>query len=186
MKCNPKGNFCYTHKVDNKRENSGSLNIDLDLFAELTVDAMLAAFFQRISNDPKCSRLFSKSQILEIQEGLATWSVALDAMAGSVSTMPDFLISLLEPLFILLQIQYAFSQAQAPSGGWGNGCGSVNFEQLTAAIMARFNIMLKLNLAFSGSNTKEAHGTVKQEVNVSWNFCDAPTIKGCCGTSGPK
>lgn len=184
MRCNPKGAFCYVNKVDNKCDNSSKLNIDLNLYAEMTVDELTYQYFQQIGSDPRFSRLYTQDEISQICDMLSLFSATLDAAGplGADTKWPAKLIKLLARF--LDKVGCSYSLPQEPQGGFTNECGDINLTQLTSIVYSRFQIMVSLDLKLNSSSYKEAQGIVKQEVNISWDFCNAPTIKGCCAGSG--
>jgi hypothetical protein len=178
MKCNPKGAFSYCHKVDNLSDNSTDLDIDIALNAELSIQLLIQEYFRLIANDPRYSNLFSDSQLVDIREGLIQW------IASGSDSMPGSLAQLISPFFDRTNVPYSIDPPTTQAdGSCGSDSAEVDFVQLTAVLNARFNIMLKLKLklGLGTASSKESRGVVKQEVSISWDFCNAPNIKGCCG-----
>ena len=197
MKCAPKGAFCYSSDTENKCDNAAAFQIDLDILEEMTVDLKLSYYIQKISNDPRFCRTFTNDQVNAISEQLVLLSAGLDAGAAD-GGWSAALIFQLQPLLDALNVAYGLPDTTAAPGTtsnpttsapadanecpYTNECGQLNFEQLSSALDVRFKIMSKFALRFNTSNSKEAHGRVKQQVNISWDFCNAPVIKGCCGS----
>lgn len=192
MRCAPKGAFCYSSDTENKCDNAAAFQIDLDILEEMTVDLKLSYYIQKISNDPRLCRTYNNDQINNISEQLAMLSAGLDtgACEGGWSAA---LIWNLQPLLTALNVDFLLPDTNTTAADptttadpnkcpYTNECGQLNFEQLSGALDVRFKIMAKFALRFNTSNSKEANGRVKQQVNISWDFCNAPVIKGCCGS----
>ena len=175
MKCNPKGAFSYCHKVDKSREKSTTFDIDLSLIAELTIKLLIQLYFKLIAEDPRYGKLFSSSQLLDIKEGLIQW------IASDSECMPVSLAMMLAPFFDATNVSYVV--ASSPNDSCEADSAEVDFVKLVAVLKARIDIIIKFGIYFDfgTSSTKESSGSLKQEVNISWDFCNAPSIKGCCG-----
>ena len=184
MQCNPKGSFCYVNKVDNKCEKNSKLHLDLDLLAELPVDELCHKYFQIICHDPRFGRLFCKDEVCRILEALCALTSNLDCAgpSGCDARWPARLIRLLCKL--LDRFGCSYSLPTEPDCGYTNECGDIDFAQLVACLFARFRIIACLDNKFGASSSKETQGVVKQEVNISWDFCNAPGIKGPCNSGG--
>jgi hypothetical protein len=164
MKCNPKGAFCYTQKIDNKCDNSVNQkfkNFDVTLYSEFETDTLLKLFLQSIETDPKHSNILNDT----------TLAAALLLLAKS-GISPE-LISLLAALFASLGVPVDENCSECPS---------IDLVQLKLSLLARFRIINKLQMLINGSayNAKEAEGQLDHSVQISWDFCSVPHIKPCC------
>jgi hypothetical protein len=164
MKCNPKGAFCYTQKVDNKCDNSVNQkfkNFDVTLYSEFETSTLLTLYLQSIETDPKNAGILNDTVIAAALIALANSGISADV------------INLLGALLASLGVEVDENCAECPS---------IDLTQLKLSLLARFRVINKLQMLINGSalNAKEAEGKLDHSVQISWDFCSTPNIAPCC------
>jgi hypothetical protein len=174
MNCNPKGAFCYTQTIDNKSDSSAKDTLNLSLVDEYSVEELALKYFQQLSLDSRYANCLTSQQIADICDELTLQSTLTSNSDGTASVnWSTPLVQALAPFFDATGIAYTINQ--------DSPCSSVNFTQFQSFLAKRFQIMQSLQLSYDSNGAKEKEGFIKQSFQVSWDFCNAPTIRACGG-----